>query len=183
MRGQPTIKGFNNQNIRYVGMVFKTSDEAIDFLSQFIRVYLTLDDKESRRLSHDETHIITELFGPQIPEAFRHDEIIGVNEVIMIKQEENENTMGQMWLVAPFEGYRIGDRGGERAGEVGGVVYCAVSDISAFMRYRFHKISRTPYDFWRGVQEGFGSELHYFRLKHRDTNIHTQTLNFSRRGF
>ncbi len=152
-------------------MVFKTSDEAIGFLSQFLRAHLPFGDTDSGTLSPDETHIITELFRKEIPEAQRYEDFAMDEEVIMVKREK-ESSNYNIWLVSPFEG-DYGDRGG--------VVYCSLGDISNIKKYGFGTRWRNPYNFWGGMNDGFGKEMLYYSLRY--TNTKTRTLNFSGRGF
>jgi hypothetical protein len=161
-------------------MVFKTSDEAIGFLSQFLRAHLPFRDTDSGMLVWDERQIITEWFGEEIPFMQRYEDFAMDKDVIMVKREKGASNYN-IWLVAPFEGYRSGDRGCERAGERGGVVYCSLGDIGNIKTYRFETRWRNPYNFWGGMNDGFGKEMLYYSL--RDTNTKTRTLNFSRRGF
>ena len=67
-------------------MVFKTSDEAIGFLSQFLRAHLPFRDTDSGMLVWDERQIITELFGEEIPEAQRYEDFAMDEDVIIAHQ-------------------------------------------------------------------------------------------------
>ena len=152
-------------------MVFKTSDEAIGFLSQFLRAHLSFRDTDSERLSWHDEQIIIELFREEIPEAQRYEDFAMDEDVIMVKRGE-EASGSNIWLVAPFEG---------------GVVYLSLmdtrhrSDKWAIFTYNFDRGWRNPYNFWGGMNDGFGKQMLYYSLRY--TNIKTRTLNYSRSGF
>jgi len=165
-------------------MAFKTSDEAIGFLSQFIKDS-PLSNSSGNSLYWkltDEIHIITELFREEIPEEQQHKGFTMDDDIIMVRRITSSGYVDTIWLVTPFEGGGGGGYGSRRAGERGGVVYCSITDIGNFKIYRFDPEWRNPYDFWKGVHEGFGgNNERYFRLEPKNTN--PRTLNFSRRGF
>ena len=161
-------------------MVFKTSDEAFGFLIRLLEAHLPFSAINEGKLSPDETHIITELFGEEIPEAQRTEDFAMDEDVIMAKRDKESNPF--IYLVAPFESTMSVDTTGVHSSiRRGGVVYCSLGDIGNIKTYRFEIMWRNPYNFWGGMNDGFGKEMLYYSL--RNTNTKTRTLNFSRRGF
>tara|TARA_R110000751_G_scaffold105576_3_gene201559 strand:+ start:7763 stop:8236 length:474 start_codon:yes stop_codon:yes gene_type:complete len=156
-------------------MAFKTSGEAIGFLSQFIKDS-PLSNSSANSVQTDEIHIITELFREEISDYEQLDGLAPMDDdIIMIRRIRSSTSDDKIWLVAPFEG-------GNDHLQRSGVVYRTLTNIGNFRIFRFPQKWQNPDDFWKGVHEGFGDmNERYFRLEPKNTN--PRTLNYSRRGF